>query len=285
MALETTARRRVDGAMATIEYGETGSRSRGVLGAFLFGILLGSLGCQKTIVGRQPVSGGADATPSTKGQRTEEQTVSTVAHPTRDLDCAIREKAFEDKLQKLGSCKRDSDCCVPRFGCAAANVNDDVEEIRLERRRLRRDCRILVPVCTLDVACRDGKCRFFRLPARDEDPVSFAPPPHWCPRGPAESFPTLAAAPPGVVLLTDPATDPRFRVQIPRDSRVAGQLSYLKICVSVTGTVAIATTLKGVDISLDAELEEKIESTWRFGPPLRDGGTTAFCTPHWYRWL
>jgi hypothetical protein len=86
---------------------------------------------------------------------------------------------------------------------------------------------------------------------------------------------------PGVAatqLLTNPATDPRYRPQIPEQfSRPGVKLfALIKICVSKEGAVSSAKIVKSMDPAIDPLLTAKI-LTWSYRPITVDGNAVPFC--------
>ena len=79
-------------------------------------------------------------------------------------------------------------------------------------------------------------------------------------------------------LLTDPRTDPRYRVALPPSLGSAGMRLWamLKVCVSEAGDVSDVKIIKSMDAAADSLLQAKIK-TWRYKPINIDGHAVRFC--------
>jgi protein TonB len=82
----------------------------------------------------------------------------------------------------------------------------------------------------------------------------------------------------GQQLLTNPVTDPQYRVVMPPAFSQAGMRLWamLKICVSKEGNVADVKVIKGMDPAVDGLLVDKIR-TWKYKPANIDGHNVSFC--------
>jgi protein TonB len=82
----------------------------------------------------------------------------------------------------------------------------------------------------------------------------------------------------GQQLLTDPRTDPRYRVALPPALGNAGMRLWamLKVCVSEEGDVSDVKIIKSMDATADSLLQAKIK-TWRYKPINIDGHAVRFC--------
>lgn len=79
-------------------------------------------------------------------------------------------------------------------------------------------------------------------------------------------------------ILTDPATDPRYRVPIPATLNRAGVVMFavVKICVNRQGAVNDVKITKSMDPSVDQAMKQKI-MTWKYKPFTVDGRPVPFC--------
>lgn len=105
-----------------------------------------------------------------------------------------------------------------------------------------------------------------------------APPP---PPAPKIDTGTPRMVAPGVAatqLLTNPATDPRYRPQIPEQFNRPGvkMFALIKICVSKEGNVSSAKIIKSMDPAIDPLLTAKV-LTWNYRPITIDGNAVPFC--------
>ncbi|MFZ5896655.1 MAG: energy transducer TonB [Myxococcota bacterium] len=112
-------------------------------------------------------------------------------------------------------------------------------------------------------------------------PKEAPPPPPPAPPPPPKEDAPPKFVPPNVAaqqLLTDPRTNPAYRVIMPAAFSSAGMRLWamVKICVSKAGSVADVKLIKGMDPAVDPLLLSKIR-TWRYRPMSIDGQPIAFC--------
>jgi protein TonB len=108
-----------------------------------------------------------------------------------------------------------------------------------------------------------------------------APPPSARPPAPKPEEVAPKFLPPNIAsqqLLTDPRTDPRYRVALPPALGSAGMRLWamLKVCVSEVGDVSDVKIIKSMDATADSLLQAKIK-TWRYKPVSIDGHAVRFC--------
>lgn len=108
-----------------------------------------------------------------------------------------------------------------------------------------------------------------------------APPPPPPPPPPPKKDEPPKFLPPNIAgqqLLTNPVTDPQYRVVMP--AAFAGATMRLwamvKICVSPQGGVSDVKVIKGMDPAVDPLLVDKIR-TWKYKPVMLDGRAISFC--------
>ncbi len=109
--------------------------------------------------------------------------------------------------------------------------------------------------------------------------VTSAPPPPPPPPPKVDEAPKFL--PPNIAgqqLLTNPVTDPQYRVVMPAAFGSAGMRLWamVKICVSPQGNVSDAKIIKSMDPAVDRLLVEKIK-TWKYKPVSIDGHFVTFC--------
>ena len=109
-------------------------------------------------------------------------------------------------------------------------------------------------------------------------PIAAAPPP---PPPPPKKEDPPRVLPPSIAgqqLLTNPVTDPQYRVVMPPAFGQAGMRLWamVKICVSTQGNVSDVKVIKGMDPAVDGLLVDKIK-TWKYKPVTIDGKFVTFC--------